>query len=73
MPAKHWRLCNVVAAKVCRICMRLAASRRPFLCRFAANLNEILTRVADSRVHTVPNFILFCMRPAATLVQIAWD
>jgi hypothetical protein len=40
---------------------------------FRRQSNEILTRVADSRVQTVPNFILFCMRPAATLVQIAWD
>jgi hypothetical protein len=37
MPAKHWRQCNVVAAKVCRIFMRLAASRPPFTLRFAAS------------------------------------
>jgi hypothetical protein len=37
MPAKHWRLCNVVAAIVCRICMRLAASHPPFTLRFAAS------------------------------------
>ena len=53
---KHWWLCIVVAANVCKISVRLAASRPPFLCRSAACQLYFYLGGRRPRSQTVLNF-----------------
>jgi hypothetical protein len=74
MSTKHWWLCIVVAANVCKISVRLAASR-PLFSAVRPPVNYIFIWVAAGRVHKL-SLIFFlqaagghlgsnCMRSAA--------